>query len=586
MDGHVLHFRLAGINNQNFIMRDEETGSWWQQISGTAIQGPLKGKQLAWVAFDEVSFAIWKQEHPAGQVLLADAEFQKKYAKPDWELRMLANPTVTPIDPKDPLKPRDLVIGVTINKAAKAYPMLVLLLENPIVDSLGSTPILLVAGPDGRSVRCFERMADGQTLDLFLEPNTNPLRLVDAQTGSRWDFSGTAVRGPLAGKRLKRMHRRPEFETAKLITEVGRQARYEHCTDEPPDNETIWMMYRLRCMKEPDDVQDPDDRFLVPGVPLFFLIPPRSQCFSVRFRTVPGAMDETALAALAADFGFDWHAFRSWRENGKAAKYYASPYWESGVRVLCLTDEGGDLRLDVQHTNYRNYLCTEGSVNLVSPDRQLPDFRRFFEGDTWESGGLDLTDLSGASARYDMRLSVQAALITSDDYLVLARRSHEVKNAKGGIGSTAAGGALYNDVVEGLSRGYDLFAAVLRELKEETGVAVNDLLLGKVPGCNFCGAAFNLRYGRDLNFYAYLETCLRFDELEKLRSDASDRWEVAHLVPVPIDCIDVQTGNLTGKFAQLLGNARHVRGVLRSIVQLDTFRRRVERASTRGSRQR
>jgi hypothetical protein len=37
-----LNFHLAGINNQNFIMRDEETGTWWQQVSGTAIQGPLK----------------------------------------------------------------------------------------------------------------------------------------------------------------------------------------------------------------------------------------------------------------------------------------------------------------------------------------------------------------------------------------------------------------------------------------------------------------------------------------------------------------------------------------------------------------
>jgi hypothetical protein len=28
VNGRVLHFHLAGINNQNFIMRDEETGSW------------------------------------------------------------------------------------------------------------------------------------------------------------------------------------------------------------------------------------------------------------------------------------------------------------------------------------------------------------------------------------------------------------------------------------------------------------------------------------------------------------------------------------------------------------------------------
>jgi hypothetical protein len=46
VDGKPLHFHLAGINNQNFIMRDEETGSWWQQVSGEAIHGPLKGRRL------------------------------------------------------------------------------------------------------------------------------------------------------------------------------------------------------------------------------------------------------------------------------------------------------------------------------------------------------------------------------------------------------------------------------------------------------------------------------------------------------------------------------------------------------------
>ena len=48
--GRVLNFYLAGINNQNFLMRDKETGTWWQQITGKAIFGPLKGAALELVA--------------------------------------------------------------------------------------------------------------------------------------------------------------------------------------------------------------------------------------------------------------------------------------------------------------------------------------------------------------------------------------------------------------------------------------------------------------------------------------------------------------------------------------------------------
>ena len=72
VDGRVLHFHLAGINNQNFIMRDEETGSWWQQITGEAILGPLKGTRLKAVPQDEISFALWKREQPGGRVLRPD----------------------------------------------------------------------------------------------------------------------------------------------------------------------------------------------------------------------------------------------------------------------------------------------------------------------------------------------------------------------------------------------------------------------------------------------------------------------------------------------------------------------------------
>ena len=46
IDGRVLTFRLVGINNQNFVMQDDQTGSWWQQVSGEAILGPLKGLSL------------------------------------------------------------------------------------------------------------------------------------------------------------------------------------------------------------------------------------------------------------------------------------------------------------------------------------------------------------------------------------------------------------------------------------------------------------------------------------------------------------------------------------------------------------
>ena len=85
VNGQNLKFRLAGINNQNFIMRDEETGSWWQQISGQAIQGPLKGSELISVETDELTFGTWKKENPNGRVLKPDAKISVETYDPNWE---------------------------------------------------------------------------------------------------------------------------------------------------------------------------------------------------------------------------------------------------------------------------------------------------------------------------------------------------------------------------------------------------------------------------------------------------------------------------------------------------------------------
>jgi hypothetical protein len=41
VDGRALTFELVGINNQNFVMQDVETGTGWQQVAGEAILGPL-----------------------------------------------------------------------------------------------------------------------------------------------------------------------------------------------------------------------------------------------------------------------------------------------------------------------------------------------------------------------------------------------------------------------------------------------------------------------------------------------------------------------------------------------------------------
>ncbi len=204
VDGRKLRFHLTGINNQNFLMADEQTGSWWQQVTGEAAFGPLKGRHLDLVFHDEIGFAAWKREHPGGRVLRPAGGAPWREFSKDWEVETAKLPVVTPARAGDVLKPRDVVVGVRLMGVSRAYPLVELQRQSPVQDTVGGVPLLLVVGEDGRSVRSFERTLDGRELSFFARAGA-PLRLVDAGTGSEWSFAGEAIAGPLKGRRLAKV---------------------------------------------------------------------------------------------------------------------------------------------------------------------------------------------------------------------------------------------------------------------------------------------------------------------------------------------------------------------------------------------
>jgi len=255
VNGNVLHFYLAGINNQNFLMRDKETGTWWQQITGRAVYGPLKGAALELVPYDELTFGEWKSEVSGGRVLAEVPKYAKKYES-NWEPETAKLPVVISF-PGTELKSRDLVVGVERAGASRAYPWDSLVKQSPVVDHIAGTPILVAVAPDQKSFRVFLSRVDGQEAEFFLkgatqpgpnssqvtqktdpasepaktgagapstgsgqtsphsaepaptiaklDPPQTPWLLLDTTTGSQWNFQGCAVSGPAQGKCLERV---------------------------------------------------------------------------------------------------------------------------------------------------------------------------------------------------------------------------------------------------------------------------------------------------------------------------------------------------------------------------------------------
>lgn len=253
----MLHFYLAGINNQNFLMRDKETGTWWQQITGKAISGPMKGAALSLVLSDEVTFGEWKSELPSaadGKVLAEVAKYGKEYDS-NWEAEVAKYPAPFSVAGA-PLKARDLVVGLQIDGPGRAYPWDALVKQSPVEDHVHGVPLLVAVGPDGKSFRVFISRIDGKDAEFFLKGATGveaiaagagtetagmkgaetkseataaaksdssataatpaaavataavpakPWVLLDSTTASEWNFQGCAISGPALGKCLDRV---------------------------------------------------------------------------------------------------------------------------------------------------------------------------------------------------------------------------------------------------------------------------------------------------------------------------------------------------------------------------------------------
>jgi hypothetical protein len=196
VDGKRLHFRLAGINNGNALLRDEETRSVWQQSTGEAIFGPLKGQHLKLVHSSELTYALWRKEQPQGDVLKPDAPYLPEYEKKGWETYVEKTPAMIDTS-KSGINPHQLMLGVGAAGKTKAYPVNSILAARLIQDEVGDSPVLVVVGPDGSSIRVFE------AAELTFARGEGGNVMQDAETGSGWNFQGCAVEGKLAGRCLK-----------------------------------------------------------------------------------------------------------------------------------------------------------------------------------------------------------------------------------------------------------------------------------------------------------------------------------------------------------------------------------------------
>lgn len=73
LDGKAVTFGTSGkLRHSDLIMYDRGEENWWQQFSGRALAGKRLGQKLKALPSFLISFDLYRERYPDGEVLLAD----------------------------------------------------------------------------------------------------------------------------------------------------------------------------------------------------------------------------------------------------------------------------------------------------------------------------------------------------------------------------------------------------------------------------------------------------------------------------------------------------------------------------------
>ncbi|MEM7353291.1 MAG: DUF3179 domain-containing (seleno)protein [Acidobacteriota bacterium] len=119
----------------------------------------------------------------------------------------LDDPSLRSAAEADHMRPDDVVAGLVLAGAARAYPWWILKNHHAVNDRLQGTDVLLAFCEQCSAATAFRRDLDDRVLELETEGVCNgSIILRDRQTGTLWaPFDGHALEGPLAGRKLARL---------------------------------------------------------------------------------------------------------------------------------------------------------------------------------------------------------------------------------------------------------------------------------------------------------------------------------------------------------------------------------------------
>ena len=197
IDGEATPFRTSGLlYRSNKLMYDRTTKTLWHQFTGEPVIGPLadSGMKLPFFPSNLTTWGEWLAEHPDTTVISnATGFYNPMQYWPEWDPRATyydyfrSPDTRFPVwNRSDALKPKEMVLGLGIGGAFKAYPLSLLQGERVINDVLASAELVVIGSASSQASRAYERRGH-----LFsIVDNEGDIRFIYAMPTALVDSAG------------------------------------------------------------------------------------------------------------------------------------------------------------------------------------------------------------------------------------------------------------------------------------------------------------------------------------------------------------------------------------------------------------
>lgn len=173
IDGRTLHFGHRGLFNGLSILGDEETGSYWDHVTGRCLHGPLAGRALDVSPLIQLSAEQAHRRYPNAKLAISRPSLFGRWMGRLAELTRLTRRGFLPpgfrgtmgrVDPRR--EPMELGLGVWNDRARRFYPLdLIRASGGALSDTLGGERVVIYIDPATAIPAAVCMDADSVTLD-------------------------------------------------------------------------------------------------------------------------------------------------------------------------------------------------------------------------------------------------------------------------------------------------------------------------------------------------------------------------------------------------------------------------------------